>query len=61
MPKKKYCNYVDPNQIYIIGHSMGAMLASEIEVAGLILMAGSPKTMINVMITQNTSLLEEAT
>ena len=48
---------IDSDRIYIIGHSLGGMLAPRIHVeggdfAGLILMAGSPRDLLGVAIEQ---------
>lgn len=53
---------VDPERIYLLGHSMGAMLAPEIarqtDFAGIIMLAGTPRTMIDVMVSQMEDALE---
>lgn len=48
---------IDPENVYIIGHSMGAMLAPRIDAAGgnfrgMVLMAGTPRTMGEVVTDQ---------
>ena len=48
---------IDPERIFIVGHSMGAMLAPRIDAEGgnyrgLILMAGTPRTLEEVMVGQ---------
>ena len=48
---------IDPEKIFIVGHSMGAMLAPRIDAEGgdyrgLILMAGTPRTLEEVMVGQ---------
>ena len=48
---------IDPDRIFILGHSMGAMLAPRIDseggdVRGLIMMAGSPYRLEDIMIRQ---------
>lgn len=53
---------IDPQQIFIIGHSMGGMLAPRIDAeggnyAGLILMAGSPRKLEEIMLDQNEQVL----
>lgn len=53
---------IDSNQVYIIGHSMGAMLAPRIDYeggnyAGLILMAGTPNTLVEVLFRQLEEML----
>lgn len=49
---------IDQNKIFIIGHSMGGMLAPRIDAeggnfAGIIIMAGSPRKLEEIMMTQN--------
>ena len=53
---------IDSENIYIIGHSMGAMLAPRIDVEGgdykgLILMAGSPRKLEEIMRDQNQDVI----
>ena len=54
---------IDPSHVVILGHSMGAMLAPRIasEANGIftamILVAGTPKSLLDIMITQNEDLL----
>lgn len=53
---------IDSENIFIIGHSMGAMLAPRIDAEGgkykgLILMAGSPRTLEEIMLDQNEEIL----
>jgi uncharacterized protein len=53
---------IDPNKIFIIGHSFGGMLAPRIDAegghfTGLILMAGSPRKLEEIMLSQNDDLL----
>lgn len=53
---------IDPDRIYIIGHSMGAMLAPRIDAQGgnfrgLILMAGSPRKLEEIMLDQQDAAL----
>ena len=48
---------IDPDQIYILGHSMGAMLAPRIDaegadVKGLIMMAGTPYRLEEIVLRQ---------
>lgn len=48
---------IDPDKVFIIGHSMGGMLAPRIDAAGgdfrgLIIMAGSPLPMEKIMLIQ---------
>jgi uncharacterized protein len=54
---------IDSNRIFIIGHSMGGMLAPRIDAeggnfAGLIIVAGSPRTLDEIMISQNEVVLD---
>lgn len=56
---------VDSGKIFIIGHSMGAMLAPRIDAeggnfAGLILMAGTPRTLEEVLLRQTREMMELA-
>ena len=53
---------IDKDKIFVIGHSMGAMLAPRIdaeggEYKGLILMAGSPRKLEEIMLDQNEDVL----
>ena len=55
---------IDPGKIFIIGHSMGGMLAPRIDAEGgdyrgLILMAGTPRKLEEVLIEQNEEVLSE--
>ena len=55
---------IDPDRIFIIGHSMGAMLAPRIDAEGgsyrgLILMAGTPRKLEEVMAEQTDEALAE--
>ena len=55
---------IDPDRIFIIGHSMGAMLAPRIDAEGggfrgLILMAGSPYSLDEILIRQLKNLSDE--
>lgn len=54
---------VDPERIFIIGHSMGGMLAPRIDAEGgnfrgLILLAGSPRKLEDIMVCQTKEMLE---
>lgn len=54
---------VDPQQIFIIGHSMGAMLAPRIDAEGgdfrgLILLAGSPRKLEEILLEQMKQMQE---
>jgi len=56
-------NRIATDRIYIIGHSMGGMLAPRIDAeggnfAGIIIMAGSPRTLEQIMISQNEEALK---
>ncbi len=53
---------IDPNKIFIIGHSLGGMLAPRIDAeggnfAGVIIMAGSPRKLEEILMDQNNDLL----
>lgn len=53
---------IDKDKIFIIGHSMGAMLAPRIDAEGgnyrgLIMMAGSPRKLEEIMLDQNEEVL----
>ena len=53
---------IDKENIFIIGHSMGAMLAPRIDAEGgnykgLILMAGSPRRLEEIMVDQNQAVM----
>ena len=53
---------IDPNKIFIIGHSFGGMLAPRIDAeggnfAGIIIMAGSPRKLEEIMMSQNDAVL----
>ena len=55
---------IDPDKVFIAGHSMGAMLAPRIDAeggnyAGLILLAGSPRKLEEIMIEQQDTALSE--
>lgn len=53
---------IDPNQIFIIGHSLGGMLAPRVDAeggnfAGIVIMAGSPRKLEEILIDQNNQVL----
>ena len=53
---------IDPDRIFIIGHSMGGMLAPRIDAEGgnyrgLIIMAGTPRKLEEVMLDQNEEVM----
>ena len=55
---------IDPGRIFIVGHSMGAMLAPRIHLeggdfAGLVLMAGTPRRLEEVLMEQSNEALAE--
>ena len=55
---------IDENRVFIIGHSLGGMLAPRIhaeggDFAGLILLAGSPRFIMDVSKDQNIALINE--
>lgn len=54
---------IDSSKIFIIGHSMGGMLAPRIDAeggnfAGIIIIAGSPRTLEEIMMDQNNVVLD---
>ena len=54
---------IDENRVFIIGHSMGGMLAPRIhaeggDFAGLIFFAGSPRFLLDISVTQNIMMIE---
>ncbi|GLX69347.1 alpha/beta hydrolase family protein [Paenibacillus glycanilyticus] len=55
---------VDATRIFIIGHSLGGMLAPRIDeeggdVAGLIILAGTPRTLEEVILNQNEDAIKQ--
>lgn len=54
---------VDPNKIYLLGHSMGGMLAPRIDkqannsFAGIIIMAGTPQKFWEIVLDQNNAAI----
>ncbi|PIC63182.1 alpha/beta hydrolase [Sporosarcina sp. P13] len=53
---------IDSNKLFIIGHSLGGMLAPRIDAeggnfAGVIILGGSPRTLEEIMMDQNTEVL----
>jgi len=55
---------IDPNHIYIAGHSLGGVLAPRIDAeggnfAGIIILAGSPRSLIDIMISQNEEMIPQ--
>lgn len=48
---------IDPQRIYVLGHSLGGMLAPKIAqdngLAGLVCLAGSPRSLLDIMLDQN--------
>ena len=56
---------IDKNRIFIIGHSLGAMLAPRIHIesggiyAGLILLAGSPRFLLDISYDQSIDIIEK--
>lgn len=56
-------NRIDENNVFLIGHSLGGMLAPRIDAqggdyAGLIILAGSPRTLWEIVYDQNMELIE---
>jgi hypothetical protein len=54
---------IDENNVYLIGHSLGGMLAPRIDVqggdfAGLVLLAGSPRPLWEIIYDQNHAVLQ---
>jgi dienelactone hydrolase len=57
-------NRIDPGKIFILGHSLGGMLAPRIDAEGgnfrgLIIWAGSPRTLTDIMISQNEEMIPQ--
>lgn len=57
---------IDPKRVFLLGHSMGGMLAPRIECsggdfAGLILMAGSPRRLEEILLDQTREICETMT
>ena len=55
---------IDENKVFIIGHSLGGMLAPRIhasgaDFAGLILLAGSPRFLLDISYDQNVDYIEK--
>ena len=55
---------IDPDNIYLLGHSLGGMLAPRIDAessgfAGIIIMAGSPRTLAEIMLEQSEDALAQ--
>ena len=55
---------IDPEKIFLMGHSMGGMLAPRIDAEGgnyrgLILLAGSPRKLEEIMLEQNAEVLPQ--
>jgi uncharacterized protein len=53
---------IDSNQVFVLGHSMGGMLAPRIDAeggnfAGIIIMAGSPRKLEEIIMDQNNEAL----
>ncbi|WP_019849940.1 S9 family peptidase [Desulfitobacterium sp. PCE1] len=53
---------IDPDQVYILGHSLGGMLAPRIDAeggdfAGIIICAGSPRLFSDILLSQNEDML----
>ncbi len=55
---------IDPNGIYLVGHSMGAMIAPRIAQEypglfdGIILLSGTPKTLGDIVLSQNQAVVD---
>ena len=57
---------IDPDRVFLLGHSMGGMLAPRIECAGvnfrgLVLMAGSPRRLEEILLDQTREICETMT
>lgn len=57
---------IDENQVYIAGHSLGGMLAPRIDAAGgdyagLVVLAGSPRPLWEIVYDQNMAVIESLT
>jgi dienelactone hydrolase len=55
---------INSEKIYILGHSLGGMLAPRIDAeggnfAGLIIWAGSPRTLVEIMVSQNEEMIPQ--
>jgi len=55
---------INPGSIYLLGHSLGGMLAPRIDAessgfAGIIIMAGSPRTLAEIIIEQSEDVLSQ--
>lgn len=55
---------IDSSRVFILGHSLGGMLAPRIDAeggdfAGIIIAAGSPRTLSEVMMSQNEAILPQ--
>ncbi|MCL6459128.1 MAG: alpha/beta fold hydrolase [Gorillibacterium sp.] len=53
---------IDPSQVYVIGHSLGGILAPRIDAeggdfAGLVLLAGSPRSLLDIALDQNAAFI----
>ncbi len=53
---------IDPNQVFILGHSLGGMLAPRIDAeggkfAGIIILAGSPRKLEEILMDQGNDVL----
>ncbi len=55
---------MDPDRIYLVGHSMGAMIAPRIAqenpglFAGIVLLSGTPRTLGDIVLSQNQAIVE---
>lgn len=55
---------IDPDRVFVVGHSMGGMLAPRIDAEGgnyrgLVLMAGTPRKLETVLVEQSEETLEQ--
>jgi hypothetical protein len=55
---------INPDKVFILGHSLGGMLAPRIDAeggnfAGIIICAGSPRTLADIIMSQNYAVLDQ--
>lgn len=55
---------IDPQRVYLIGHSLGAMLSPRVAqenpglFRGIVLLSGSPKTLADIVLSQNQAVVD---
>lgn len=59
------CDKINPGRIFIIGHSLGGMMAPKIaadneEIAGIVCLAGSPRRLEDIILDQNRLVIEQS-